>query len=207
MNNHIFIYIFLVISCLVGCLVSFVLGTELGLSVSIDDYERSIIPALSLLGSWLGAFATSAAVVVSLWLAFKQLSQDKEILDSHLNMVLIPGIQDSPCIGLQIVSKGNRPANIRSISWFGEGAKHAMWVKNFHRHSDTLPKTLSYGEQLNLIFTPNFEVELANYVHNEINGKFENLYLSLSTSTETKKINISKSMQDIIRSSQKTEII
>lgn len=205
MNKHIFVYIFLALFFIVGCLAFFILGVELGLSSSADKYEKSIIPALSVLGSWFGALATSAAVIISLWLAFKQLNQDREILDCRIDMTIIPGVQKTACIGLTIVSKGNKPANIQSITWRGEGTKKSMWVAEFNTNSEKLPKVLSYGEQLHLMHTPGFEVYLAEYVNEYMDGKFENLYLYLNTTTASKRVSISKSVLTTIRNSPKPE--
>ncbi|SFK57081.1 hypothetical protein [Methylophaga sulfidovorans] len=202
MKTHGFIYLFIgLVSCL-GLLLAFVWGIEVGFSVSQDEYERNIIPVLSVLGTWVGAFATCSAVLLSLWLAFRQINQDKEILDCRLDMNLIPGYQNEPCIGLTVVSKGNKPANILSLSWFGEGAKTAIWVARFNQHSETLPKVLSYGQQINLMHVPHFERDLAKYVREHMDGKFENLYLSLNTTTGSTKVKVKESMLSLIKSSE-----
>ncbi len=199
MKTHGFIYLFIGLVSCVGLLIAFVTGIEVGFSVSREEYESSLVPALSVLGTWVGAFATCSAVIVSLWLALKQINQDKEILDCSLNMNLIPGYQNEACIGLTIVSKGNRPASISSISWFGEGAKTAMIVTKFNQYSAQLPKVLSYGERINILHIPDFEKELHSYVTIHMEGKFENLFLSVNTTTESKKVKVGTEMLSLIK--------
>lgn len=109
MKTHGFIYLFIgLVSCL-GLLLAFVWGIEVGFSVSQDEYERNIIPVLSVLGTWVGAFATCSAVLLSLWLAFRQINQDKEILDCRLDMNLIPGIKMSHVSVLLLYPKAISP--------------------------------------------------------------------------------------------------
>lgn len=200
MKNNVFIYIFLGILFLVGSIVAFITGIEFGLSNSHAEYQKSIIPALTVLGTWLGAFATCSAVIVSLWLALKQLTQDKEILDCRLDMIII-GDCDKACINLSVVSKGNKPANILSLSWIGEEAKTAYCVQNFHQYSDSLPSVLPYGQQLFLVHVPDFEIRMAQYVNEHMNGQFKNLNILLTTTTGTKKIKVDDDMLSIIENS------
>lgn len=203
MKHHRFFYLFIGLVSSLGFLIAFVSGISIGFSVSLEKYQGSIIPTLSVLGTWLGAFATCAAVLVSLWLAFKQLNQDKEILDCRLNIVYLrPSDQDEPCIGLTVVSKGNKPANIRSLSWRGKGAEIAMWVNTYNKYSETLPKVLSYGEKIELLFPLHFEHGLAEYVRKDIDGKFENLYLSLNTTTDSIKIKVKDDVLSFIKNSE-----
>ncbi len=181
----------------------FIIGLFLGIFIDKNfDLGLSILPFLSTLGTWLGAFATCSAVVVSLWLAFKQLNQDKEILDSTIKMVLSPGYQDEPVIGVSIVSKGNKPTNIQSLSWHGKNAKTAMWVKDYHPLSESLPHILSYGQKINLMHIPSFEKHLARYVCEHMAGKFDELYLLISTTTDCVKIKVDKGLLSIIKQSE-----
>jgi hypothetical protein len=201
MKTHGFIYLFIVLASCLGLIVAFVSGIATGLTYSQDDFELNLVPLLSMLGVWVGAFATCSAVIVSLWLALKQLSQDKEVIDCRLNMMVIPGHQDDACIGLSIVSKGTRPASIASITWHGKSASTAIYVQEYHQLSDRLPKVLSYGETMNILHVPNTENYLRNYVINNLDGRFEDLYLSVNTTTESKNVKLGEDVLSSIRDS------
>lgn len=202
MKTNGFIYLFIGLMACLGLLVAFVSGIHIGLRFSPSEYEQSMLPTLAVLGTWVGAFATCSAVIVSLWLALKQLSQDKEILDCNLNMHVIPGYQDQPCIGLSIVSKGNKPTNINSLSWYGEGARAAMTVTHFNPYGSKLPQVLSYGQQISLLHVQDFEEHIAKYVREYMDGNFENLYLSVNTTTGSERIKLSDSMLSYLRESE-----
>ncbi len=199
MKYHGFTYLFIALFSLVALVVAFVLGVELGISSGSEKYDRDILPALSVIGVWAGVLATFSAVVISLWLAFRQIDADREVLDCRVNMVLMPGVQEGKCIGVHIVSKGNRPANISSVSWVSEGAKAAMWVARYHEFSHHLPRVLAYGEQLSLIHEVGFENHIYEYIVEHGAGEFENLYLLISTTTMTKKVKVDKALMSMIK--------
>jgi len=112
MQNRIIIYILLVVLGTLIALLAFSFGVNWGFLTSIDKYNHEIVPTLYMIGTWVAALGTCSAVIFSLWLSFKQFSRDKDIIDCQLNINVIPTHQDIPCIGLSIVSKGNRPANV-----------------------------------------------------------------------------------------------
>lgn len=178
-----FIYLFIAFVFCLSMVIVFILGFNFGISLKIEEYETEILPALSVIGVWFGAIATCGAVIVSLWLAFKQLSQDKEVLKCTLCMMVSPGFQDQAVIGLTIVSVGNKPANIHSIIWYCKHAETLMFVTEFHQMSGVLPVVLSYGERTTIMHIEGFEKQLGNYINQQADGKFKDLYLSVNTTT------------------------
>lgn len=205
MKHHGFAYLFIALVAILSVVLAFVVGIQVGLSSSPQHYELSVLPTLTLIGSWVAALGTCSAVVVSLWLAFKQLAQDREILECQLNMALIPGYQDEPCIALGIVSKGNKPSNVLSISWFGENAETAILVTKFNQHSDSLPRVLSYGQKITILHVSGFESHLSSYVDKYLAGNFDRLYLVVNTTTESKKIKVPKDMGLLIKGSERAD--
>jgi hypothetical protein len=202
MKTHGFIYLFIGLASLLGLLIAFVTGIDIGLSFSQKEYETNLVPVLSMIGVWVGAFATSSAVIVSLWLALKQLRLDKEILVCRLDMMVIDDQLDVSLIGLFIVSKGTRPANISSVTWHGESAQKSIFVQQFDKRSEKLPKVLSYGETITILFEPNLENYLYDYVIDNLEGTFEELYLSVNTTTESKKVKVCENVLSSIRKSK-----
>ena len=179
-------------------IIAFVIGVQTGFASSPANYEENILPTLSVVGIWFGAIATSCVAIVSLWLAYKQLNQDKEILQFNLNMVVSPGYQDKACIGVTIVSKGNKPSAIDSISWLGKNSTVAMMVSRLNAHGAALPKVLSYGQRIVVIHEENFESHLAEYVKKQLNCKIDDLYMTVNTTTEQHRVKLTSSVKEKI---------
>ncbi len=202
MKTHNFVYLFIAITSVICILVSFVLGIEVGLTQSPNEYKTDLLPVLSTIGIWVGAFATLSAVIVSLWLALKQLSMDKEILQCTLNMFIIPGHQNQACIGLSIVSKGKRPSIVNSITWHGDGTSEAMVVSKYNQNSESTPKALGYGETIQIMHTENFEKHLHEFAIKNLGGEFRKLYLSVNTTTESNRIELNDAVYKAIKNAK-----
>jgi len=185
MKHHAFIYLFLLLVGMFALVVVYVLGIMSGFHLSEKDYLASTLPTLNVLGAWVGAFATCSAVLVSLWLAFQQLSKDKVVLKCLVNNVLSPPDMETKYISVNIVSTGNKPANIRSIGWFGKNAKTAIWVKDFYYTSSPLPTVLNFGEELVVMHTPDFHLHLNDYVEKYLDGDSGKLICMVHTTTES----------------------
>lgn len=185
MKHHPFIYLFISLMSIFALVVVFVLGIMAGFQLTEKEYVGTTIPTLSMLGTWVGAFATCSAVIVSLWLALLQLSKDKVVLKCHVNNVVTPPDLETTYISLSVVSTGNKPAKIRSIGWIGKEAKTAVIVKDFYYTSAELPTTVTYGEDLVLMHTPDFYGYLKGYVEDFLENKYDSLRCVVHTTTES----------------------
>jgi len=203
MNKHNFIYLFVGLLTCLALIVAFIIGVQTGLTSTSENYESNILPALSVVGVWFGAISTSCVAIVSLWLAYKQLNKDKEILEFHLNMLVSPGYQDIACIGITIVSKGNKPSSIESISWLGKTSSVAMLVSQFNTQSATLPAVLSYGQRICILHEEGFELHLSQYIKEHLNGKVDDLYMTVNTTTDQHEVKLSTSVREKILESLK----
>ena len=197
MNKHHFIYLFIGLLSFLALIIAFVSGIQVGFTTTVDSYDKNILPTLSVIGIWFGSIATSSAVIVSLWLAFKQLNKDKEILEFRLNMNVIPGYQDKPCIGVTILSKGDKPSTIDSITWHSDIAT-SIYVNRLHVSSAQLPAVLSYGQRITIMHEENFELHLSEYVKERLNNKLDSLYMSVNTTTDSHKIKLTDEVKEAI---------
>lgn len=204
MKHHVFIYLFILLVGVFALVVVFVLGIMSGFQLSEKTYLSTTLPTLGVLGAWVGAFATCSAVIVSLWLAHLQLSKDKVVLKCLINNVLSPPDMETKYIAVNIVSIGNKPANIRSVGWFGKDAKSAMWVKDFHYTSAHLPTVLNYGEELVVMHTPDFYLYLNDYVNEYLHGEYSRLICLVHTTTESIEVTPSEEVIERIKNANKS---
>lgn len=198
MNKHHFIYLFITLISFLALIIAFVSGIQVGFTTTVDSYDKNILPTLSVIGVWFGSIATSSAVIVSLWLAFKQLSKDKEILEFRLNMLVIPGHQDKACIGVTILSKGDKPSIIDSITWHCSNSTISIYIQQFHANSAQLPAVLSYGQRINIIHEEDFEIHLSEYINEYSNKNLDSLYMTVNTTTESHKVKLTKDVKEEI---------
>lgn len=203
MKHHAFIYLFILLVGIFTLVVVYVLGIMSGFQLSEKEYISSTLPTLSVLGTWVGAFATCSAVLLSLWLAFQQISKDKVVLKCLVNNVLSSPDMETKYISVNIVSTGNKPANIRSIGWFGKDAKTAIWVKDFHYTSSHLPTVLNFGEELVVMHTPELYFHLNNYVEEHLGGDYGKLICLVHTTTESIEVAPNQEVIDSVKDANK----
>lgn len=125
-----------VIGFLFFAFISFALGVTFGVTTDGADFKGYWIPVLGMIGGWVSGLGALAAVVVSLWLAHKQSREDTELIDGRF-FEATTGSEDF--FALTIVSKGKRPAKVRSITLGGLGAKKHLFVAQWGVGSSALP--------------------------------------------------------------------
>lgn len=162
--------------------VSFALGVSFGATTDSSSFKDYWVPVLSMIGGWVAGIGTLGAVAVSLWLAHKQAAEDSEFLDGSF-FAATDGTNDF--FALNIVSKGKRPAKVRSISITGSGAKVNLYIANWGWGSSSLPVFLNYGEDAIFKFRDDFSSTLDDYVARNLDGNHDRVRVSVSTTVKT----------------------
>ncbi|MBK4736325.1 hypothetical protein [Noviherbaspirillum pedocola] len=99
--------------------------------------------------NWVSAFATTAAVIVSLYLARKAGRPRAKNLVGH-RVVITPGDTGKPpeIIVFKIVNTGDRPIRITSIGWRVGLRKKRYAVQMYEAHgSSPMPIELEHGQE------------------------------------------------------------
>lgn len=162
--------------------VSFAIGISFGASTDSSNFKDYWIPVLGMVGGWVSGIGALAAVVVSLWLARKQALDDTE----HVEGKFYLGTDGTDSFYmLTLVSKGKRPAKVRSISISGVGAKVNLYVSEWRYGSSGIPIFLNYGDDAVYIFKPDFESAIQGYVTKFLEGDRTRLRVLVSTTVKT----------------------
>ncbi|KDD65515.1 hypothetical protein V466_29270 [Pseudomonas mandelii PD30] len=162
--------------------VSFALGVSFGAATDSSNFKDYWVPVLSMIGGWVAGIGTLAAVVVSLWLAHKQSLEDTELVDGKF-FVATNGDEDF--FALTLVSKGKRPAKVRSVSVGGAGAKRHLFIANWGWGSSALPVLMNYGDDATFRFRDDFEDTLDDFVKANLDGVKARVRILVSTTVKT----------------------
>ena len=171
-----------VIGVLFVAFISFALGVAFGITTDDADFKGYWIPVLGMIGGWVSGLGALTAVVVSLWLAHKQSREDTELVDGSF-FEATNGREDF--FALTIVSKGKRPAKVRSITLGGLGAKKHLFVAQWGVGSNDLPAFLNYGEDAFFRFRDDFGVTINEFITNNLDGIESRLRVIVSTTVKT----------------------
>lgn len=174
---------FIAFGVLVACLVSALLGLTLGANLNPESTTKYVLNWGSL-GDWVSGIGALSAVLVTLWLADKQRREDVSELLVVPNISIIQG-EATWLITVNVISKGKRPSFATSISISSKHSKKVLWPQNLHHYSGSLPANLSYGEKVDLIFTPRNVEQIAEFVLEHCDEKKEGLKLNVLTTLET----------------------
>lgn len=190
------------ISAIVGIILvatlSFVIGISFGVTYEQDALTAVLIPALSAMGSWVAGLGALAAVFTALWLAEQQRKNSGENLKCVFDVFVIQGEPDDS-LGVIVTSNGNKPSNINSITIHSSDLTVAMAIQQFSPSSARLPTSLPYGQQASFILSPDFKSHINDYVKKHCSGSYENLFLSVNTTTNSFKVNFGKSVLEHIK--------
>jgi hypothetical protein len=190
------------ISTVVGIILvttlSFIIGISFGVTYEQDTLTVVLIPALSAMGSWVAGLGALAAVFTSLWLAEQQRKNSDENLKCVLDVFVIQGEPDDS-LGVIVTSNGNKPSNINSITIHSSDSTVAMSIQQFSPSSARLPAFLPYGQQASFILSPDFKSHINDYVKKHCSGSYENLFLSVNTTTNSFKVNFGKSVLEHLK--------
>lgn len=162
--------------------ISFSAGISFGASTDSSTFKDYWIPALGMVGGWVSGLGTFAAVVVSLWLARKQALDDTEHVEGKFNAGTDG--RDSFYL-LTLVSKGKRPAKVRSVNIGGIGAEVSLYIAEWRSGSSVIPIYLNYGDDACYIFKPDFSAALEAYVIQYLEGDRSRLRIYVSTTVKT----------------------
>lgn len=167
------------------CLMMFLLGVAFGTSTSIsnEEFEKTILPVLSVVGSWVSGVGALGAVLAALWIAEKQRRGEKEDLKLAFDFVIIPG-QLNAVLMVSAVSLGKRPSEINSIVIYSQNAAVQMYISRFLHGSSPIPINLGYGKKAIWLCEKGFEHHIGSYLKTYCNSKASNLKICVSTSTE-----------------------
>ncbi|BDZ73922.1 hypothetical protein GCM10025856_16410 [Methylophaga marina] len=161
----------------------FLLGTALGVSIDRGNFTETLLPVLSVIGSWVSGVGALGAVTVALWIAEKQRRSEKEDLELDFGFVIVPGFQEAVLM-ISAVSVGKRPSEINSISVYGKNATVIMHVARFLNVSSQLPTNLGYGKKANFLCEEGFEIHIGEYLNTYCDGTSKDLKVCVSTTTE-----------------------
>ncbi|HGH4662265.1 TPA: hypothetical protein ACJIWL_000608 [Enterobacter kobei] len=140
----------------------------------------------SMVGTVIAAFATVAAVISSLIIAFASM-RPKPRIRGEVTLSAMKGVFWQKGISINIANIGVMPINITSIVWHFDGS--TTFMHDFSPHGHNLPKKLEHGESA-LFFIENDEnITWAKDVKNFIlqnHGKIEKLRISVNLGTMDK---------------------
>lgn len=114
----------------IGCLLLVVLGIFIGMPLGASIQSNDSIKLLdfaNIIGTWVGAIATAFAAGLALWLQRKADSANIE----NLNTIFSAGITlpDIKVFTLKIVSTGQKPVKIQSITIQMPDIKLDLWIR------------------------------------------------------------------------------
>lgn len=164
-----------------GCAVSAMLGLTAGVNLNPASTVK-FVPAWGSLGDWVSGIGALAAVVVTLWLADKQRREDIESLRIQVVMGMLSYGPDQAFVSVNIAADGKRPVRVTGIAFHSKRARAALHVTGFMDFGDSLPISLTYGEQASFPMEFGFERVLRQYVEAHCAGSAEGLEVVVSTS-------------------------
>lgn len=181
------------------CLMLFLLGVAFGTSTNSVEFEKTILPVLSAVGSWVSGVGALGAVLVALWIAEKQRRNEKEELKLAFDFVVTPG-QSNAVLMVSAVSVGKRPSEINSIVIYSQGATAQMYITRFLHGSSPIPINLGYGKKAAWLCEEGFEHHIGSYLKSYCNSKASHLKICVSTTTENFIFIPSKEMKKTLES-------
>lgn len=161
----------------------FLLGTALGVSIDHGNFTETLLPVLSVIGSWVSGIGALGAVTVALWIAEKQRRSEKEDLELNFGFVLVPGVREAVLM-ISAVSVGKRPSEINSVSIYGKDATAIMLVARFLNGGSQLPTNLGYGKKATFLCEEGLEIKIGEYLNRCCEGTSKDLKVCVSTTTE-----------------------
>lgn len=176
-----FVFVFGAIALVFLVFISFALGVSFGAATDSSNFKEYWVPVFGMVGGWISGIGALAAVAVSLWLAHKQSSEDTELLDGRF-FAATTGSEDF--FALTLVSKGKRPAKVRSICVVGEGAKVNIYIASLGVGSTSLPAFLNYGDDAMFRFRDDFATALDNFVNTHLGGVKSRVRILVSTTVK-----------------------
>ncbi|MBY6186783.1 hypothetical protein KUV89_09135 [Marinobacter hydrocarbonoclasticus] len=176
--------ILLAVAVILIALLSFAIGVSFGTSYDKGSLIDVMFPALGVVGNWIAGIGAVAAVFTSLWLADNQRKLNTEDIEIKLSLVVSPPDMTSRLM-VSAVSKGNRPANLKSLSIYSTNSTVAMWVKDLDPQSSLLPIVLPYGHDASFLLVQGTESYINNYVEEHCGGEYAGLRMQLNTTLGT----------------------
>ncbi len=181
-------------------LLSFAIGVSFGISYDKESLVDVLFPALSVVGNWVAGIGAVAAVFTSLWLADNQRKLNSEELDVKFSLVVSPPDMTSRLM-VSVVSKGNRPANVKSLSILSPDSSVGMFVKDLDPQADNLPIVMPYGHDANFLLVQGAESFINNYVKKHCRGDHSGLRIQLNTTLGTFFVPFSNEIVEHLRKS------
>ncbi|MCT8165643.1 MULTISPECIES: hypothetical protein [unclassified Pseudomonas] len=168
-----------VIFLLVGF--AFLLGLSFGLSGSSAPFVNEAVPVLSMLGGWVSGIGALAAVITTLWLADKQRREDVENIRVSVRSAIADTGEGGWFIAVNLTSDGRRPVKVISLSVHSPFAKNYIQFTQFWWGSDSLPVSMSYGDNASLHLPPGTDRQIAKFVHDHCQGRVKGLKFVVGT--------------------------
>ncbi len=191
--------ILLAVAVILIALLSFAIGVSFGVSYDNGSLINVLFPALGVVGNWIAGIGAIAAVFTSLWLADNQRKLNTEEIEVKFNLVVSPPDMTSRLM-VSAVSKGNRPANVKSLSIYSANSTVAMWVKDLDPQSSHLPIVMPYGHDASFLLVRGTESYINGYVKEQCNGEYSGLRMQLNTTLGSFSVPFSSEVLEHLRS-------
>lgn len=181
---------------------SFAIGVAFGVSSDFEMFQSTLIPLLSMLGTWVAGIATVGAVIAALWLAEIEKRSDSENIKVWSGFVIIPG-EPGELFCIKITSDGKRPTNLTSISIFSKSTNPALVIIGFHSLGSTLPASLGYGVAATFIMRTDFADAIAKYIAVNCSGSAKNLKLAISSTIKNYQFDLDNDLKKLLEENAK----
>lgn len=144
MREHAWLVVSVGVGVFFLVVIAFGFGAAVGVSSTYDDFEKMVIPVLSMLGAWISGVGAFAAAMVSLWLAKEASKEDVEDVD--LSCCWKYGF-----FFVSATSTGKRPSTIVGAGLEFGGIQYQLEIQREYGRS-VAPVTLGYGQIFEFAF-------------------------------------------------------
>lgn len=160
-------------------LLVFSLGAAVGNGLNPYSYEKVLLPTIAMLGNWVAGAGALAAVYAAMWIYRSQVSDDAEGINASLSLALSAA---GTHLIMDITSVGRRPATVSAVAIVSTNADRALILEGY---TGKLPATISYGEQIQLIYPESYKWQIAHYIAEYCSGRADGLMLNVRTTVRT----------------------
>ncbi|WGK60516.1 hypothetical protein QAO71_10465 [Halopseudomonas sp. SMJS2] len=166
------------------CIICGLLGLTAGINLNPDSTVR-FVPLWGSVGDWFAGVGTSAAVIVTLWLAEvrrKEMQPKVRIVTRFGDLIVKE--KRTVNVFVRIISCGGQPANVTGVSIRSPHTKQVVSLRSTVPVSTDLPANLGYGQVATLIYELPTLVALAVFVREKCGGRSNDLEICVQTTLE-----------------------
>lgn len=184
--------------CLTFGILMFCAGVALGLSQDSKKFLDTLVPILSMAGTWVASLGTIAAVIVALWLAEAERRSDVEHINGRFGYVAVPGRMD-PILAVSATADGKRPVSLTSISLYSAAAANVyLTPMHLYPEGSSFPKQLVYGENAIFLFERSARDGVLDYISNHCKGSARELQVFVSSTLKQYEVELPRALKDLL---------